>query len=416
MVMNDDHREFSAEEFTRLVHDALGHVYDGAYLRAHALTHMLVGGDTPTVGDSQALRRMLFDAMRSLHPPDGVAAQSPAWRTYRILEGRYIDALSPGEVMQQLGLGKSQYFQEQARAVEALSAVLWERRPSPTHPVAPATSAQLAETEVERLFAQAQWEAVELLLVLEQLRGVFESLAHAKGVTIQWLYADRVLLRQAFLNVFTYVATLARGGTVGVSTFAEGNTMGIRIAVYARDAAQSADGEIQPAVGLDISRRFMAAMGGRVETNARQPTMIELIWSTFTPRVLLVVDDNPEFAELFRRYLAGSGWQIVGATGAAEARHQLRELRPAAISLDVMMPREDGWELLTALKADPDTRDIPVVVCSVLHEPELALALGATAFLPKTITQQALLQTLAPLSQGGATLGLTFGPERSTPA
>jgi CheY-like chemotaxis protein len=72
------------------------------------------------------------------------------------------------------------------------------------------------------------------------------------------------------------------------------------------------------------------------------------------------------------------------------------EIRPTVIILDVLLPQEDGWELLMSLRADDRTRDIPVIVCSVLREPQLARSLGASAHLPKPVTQGALLEALTP--------------------
>jgi CheY-like chemotaxis protein len=71
--------------------------------------------------------------------------------------------------------------------------------------------------------------------------------------------------------------------------------------------------------------------------------------------------------------------------------------------LDVMMPQVDGWELLAAIKSNPATRDIPVIVCSVLKSPALALKLGAAAYLPKPVSQQALIEALARWSQASYT-------------
>jgi CheY-like chemotaxis protein len=427
--MMNDCSELTPETFTRLVQDALGRIYDGAYLRTHPLAHLLVPDAAATASGSQSLRRVLVNAMRLLHPADGVSAQSPAWRIYRILELRYLDGLPPGEVMQQLGLGKSQYFHEQARAVEALGAVLWEHRPPPetTSPavVHPETTDQVTDAEIERLFGQALWEPVDLLSVLQQLRTMVDSIASAKRVDVSWvlehpliaLYADRVLLRQAFLHVISVAIDHARGGTLAIATYADAATMGIRIRIGA-DALQSSSqgGGERSLPGLELSRRFMAAMGGTVEVDGGPSWEARLVWPTSVQRLVLVVDDNVEFVELFRRYLGGHGWQVVGATDAAEARLHLTEIRPQVIILDVMMPREDGWELLTALKADPAIRDIPVVVCSVLHERELALVLGAAAYLPKPVTQQELLAILTPLTQAGATLGPASPTGRSRPA
>jgi Amt family ammonium transporter len=63
------------------------------------------------------------------------------------------------------------------------------------------------------------------------------------------------------------------------------------------------------------------------------------------------------------------------------------------------MPDEDGWEILMRLKSDPKSEDIPVIICSVLNEPQLGRALGAVDYLTKPVSQQALLQALAPWGQ-----------------
>ena len=83
------------------------------------------------------------------------------------------------------------------------------------------------------------------------------------------------------------------------------------------------------------------------------------------------------------------------AKNGAEARQHLAELRPAAILLDIMMPEEDGWEILVDLKQRPETRDVPVLLCSVVNEPTLGQSLGAAGYLTKPVSQEALLAALA---------------------
>ena len=74
--------------------------------------------------------------------------------------------------------------------------------------------------------------------------------------------------------------------------------------------------------------------------------------------------------------------------------------------MDVMMPKVDGWELLLSLKAGVETRDIPIIICSVLNEPEMALALGAAAYIPKPVIQGDLLRALAPWAEAGTSPAL----------
>jgi CheY-like chemotaxis protein len=130
-----------------------------------------------------------------------------------------------------------------------------------------------------------------------------------------------------------------------------------------------------------------------------------LSWPAAGPRRLLVIDDNPDFIDLINRYLDGQDWQVLGAGDGEAARQAIEQARPDTILLDVILPIEDGWDLLLSLKTGESTRSIPVLVCSALHEPGLVVALGGAAFLPKPLTRQALLEALAWLGVGGSTLG-----------
>jgi CheY-like chemotaxis protein len=88
---------------------------------------------------------------------------------------------------------------------------------------------------------------------------------------------------------------------------------------------------------------------------------------------------------------------VVGLTDPAQVLPLARKLQPALITLDVMMPRLDGWEILQALQLDEKTRGIPVIICSAWEEPELARSLGAAAFLKKPIVRFTLLNALEKL-------------------
>jgi CheY-like chemotaxis protein len=148
----------------------------------------------------------------------------------------------------------------------------------------------------------------------------------------------------------------------------------------------------------------MAAMGGSLQIDPRHGGHREarLLWPTPGSRVLLVVDDNEGIITLFRRYLGGHNWRVLGATSGAQAHQMIAQTPPTVVILDVMMPDEDGWEVLTTLLAHETTREIPIIVCSVLNESQLALTLGATAYLTKPVTRQSLLQALAPWSRSDA--------------
>jgi CheY-like chemotaxis protein len=124
----------------------------------------------------------------------------------------------------------------------------------------------------------------------------------------------------------------------------------------------------------------------------------EVVFSVGLPSVstiaVLVVDDNVDLVHFLRRYVAGTGYQIVHAPGGQSAWSAIEAYPPDIIVLDVMLPDVDGWALLTRLHEHPATRAIPVVVCSVIREEELAAALGAAVYVPKPVHRQEFINAL----------------------
>ena len=111
--------------------------------------------------------------------------------------------------------------------------------------------------------------------------------------------------------------------------------------------------------------------------------------------LVLVVEDNMQAAELLVRQLHGGGYRTEVALSGIAALAKARELQPDAITLDILLPGLDGWDVLARLKHDEATRDIPVVVVSVVDEPEVGRALGAIDYFVKPIDPKALLARLA---------------------
>jgi CheY-like chemotaxis protein len=109
---------------------------------------------------------------------------------------------------------------------------------------------------------------------------------------------------------------------------------------------------------------------------------------------VLVIDDDPAVRELVARVLGKEGFRVQGAPSGEEGLRLARELRPTAITLDVMMPGLDGWAVLTALKADPELRDIPVIMLTIIDEQNLGYALGAADYLTKPIDRNRLVDVI----------------------
>jgi len=98
--------------------------------------------------------------------------------------------------------------------------------------------------------------------------------------------------------------------------------------------------------------------------------------------------------DLMQRFLTREGFRVVTASGGEEGMRRARELRPDAITLDVMMPGMDGWAVLSALKADPDVADIPVIMLTIVDDRNLGYALGASDYLTKPIDRDRLVAVL----------------------
>jgi CheY-like chemotaxis protein len=109
---------------------------------------------------------------------------------------------------------------------------------------------------------------------------------------------------------------------------------------------------------------------------------------------VLVIDDEQTSRDLIRRALEREGHAVAVAASGDEGIEQARELEPQLITLDVLMPGKDGWAVLRELKADPQLRDIPVVMISMLDGSEMGFALGATDYLSKPIDRDHLRAVL----------------------
>jgi CheY-like chemotaxis protein len=108
--------------------------------------------------------------------------------------------------------------------------------------------------------------------------------------------------------------------------------------------------------------------------------------------VVLVVDDEADAREILGKSFADLGCAVVTANSADEGIRMARRVRPDLITLDIMMPRKNGWDALRELKSDADLRSIPVIVVSVVAHESRGLIVGAASYLDKPVTREDLAE------------------------
>ncbi|MCC6189306.1 MAG: response regulator, partial [Anaerolineales bacterium] len=121
---------------------------------------------------------------------------------------------------------------------------------------------------------------------------------------------------------------------------------------------------------------------------------IDLLLATKDKAVVLVVDDNFDLVHFYKRYVEGTGYEVIHASEGSQVWSLVKQRPPDLIVLDVMLPDINGWHLLHELHQHPATLQIPIVICSVIDQAALAHSLGAAAYLAKPVHRQAFIQTL----------------------
>ncbi len=110
--------------------------------------------------------------------------------------------------------------------------------------------------------------------------------------------------------------------------------------------------------------------------------------------LVMIVDDDPNARDLLAATVRREGYRVIEATDGETALPLAREWHPDVVTLDVLMPRMDGWAVLTALKSDPELAEIPVIIVTVLADRGIAVSLGAAEFLTKPVDRARLAATI----------------------
>ena len=398
--MPDTRKPPDQTAFKRCLHEALVDLYDPAVLNASPLIEWL--GLEGEANKPLALRSALTQAIEALRPFDDNPKGAKSWRIYQILSLRYTGQWTQRRVADNIGLSERQLQREEKAAFEMLADWMWnqalEKKEGPNDP-------KRSEEEPGLPFvSDIPAQSVELKPVLYGVVKTLRSVAKAVQVelitdvrnTPPIIFTQASLLRQGLLNLLNQAIHIPQlDGQVKMTILQPPGFCVIQTLI----SGNFDDSDYKSK--FILARKLIEACGGNLEVGPVEPSQTKIrqlpIHATFpipAQVLILFVDDHADTLRLYQHMLNGTRYRFVGASTGRQGLQLAKENLPSAIFLDVMMPEQDGWRLLEQIRLHPKTQHIPVMVCSILPQEELAQALGAAGFLQKPVKQPDLLSAL----------------------
>lgn len=273
------------------------------------------------------------------------------------------------------------------------------------------------------------------------------------------MHADLTKVRQSLFNLLSNASKFTKNGTIILSvisyTAKEHKYLAFKVTDTGIGMNQEQMGKLFQAfsqadasttrkyggtgLGLAITKKFCQMMGGDikveselgkgssftinlpvkvVDTNKEKSNQPQESFplknnDSTKKNTILIIDDDPTVHDLLQRFFEKKGFEIKTALSGLEGINLAKSLRPEAITLDVMMPGMDGWSVLTALKANAQTADIPVIMMTMVDDQNLGYALGAAEYLLKPIDSRKLemiLHKFKPVSDSDSILVVEDDP------
>jgi signal transduction histidine kinase/DNA-binding response OmpR family regulator len=305
-------------------------------------------------------------------------------------------------------------------------------------------------------------EDVDLADLIEEVRAIVGPLAAKNSNRLEIdcppgigsLHTDRTKLKQSVLNLLSNAAKFTSNGVISLELKRSGTLSDPAISFIVRDSGVGMTAEqlsklfqsfVQAdasttkryggtGLGLAITKRFCEALGGDVSVESEagkgstftitlpdrqsKDEVADIAPQSVVPEpgdapLVLVVDDDASARKLLTAVLHKEGLRVAEAEAGEKAIALARRIRPDLITLDIVMPRMDGWSVLTTLKSDPELAGIPVVVVTITTDRGVALSLGAADFMTKPIERGRLVSVLDTLLRGRGTVLLIEDDEES---
>jgi CheY-like chemotaxis protein len=386
------------DAFAKEFKTALVRLHDPDYRPAEGLLNAL---GCPAHEGKAALWGLILAGIERLKPPADTPPSAYVALRYDLLHSRFQLKLTQEETAYQLNVSRRTVNRLQPSAIEALTVALWPQN-AQIAPALPTAAPLLNETdwntqlqrEVHSLASKAPSVNAVVNEVIHDVLELLQAMPFTQPVTVKLISVQPnlvapvhpVLLHQILLSALTHLATHVVKG---------------EIALYARLENGNARISLAGAVAQPGLRKADLGRGLPTAKDVAVETLLEAerayIWIT-TPAIgkvkVLVVDDNEDIVGFYRDATIGTRYHLVSIAQGGQLSAAVLDLAPDLIVLDIMLPDIDGWRLLMRLHEDPATRHIPVVVCTVIREEQLALALGAACYLAKPVRPAAFIGAL----------------------
>jgi CheY-like chemotaxis protein len=393
-------------QFRNNVKDLLNHLSDTAYLENRNLADLLLSGEEARQTNRVALlRNRVSESMELLRPPEEIPTNVAEWRCYRILSMRYLRGMELYRIEDELGLSQRQVQRDLKKGVDALVSILWDQLPAAQKSDS-AEEAVLEETQdsydleliqKELMGWEITFDLFNLCQIIEQALQLSESLLetdmHSRvdysGVDEHLsVHVDQILTKQGMYKILGMVGAGAQDSTIQMRS-RKLNDYFIELSV------QFEHDDLLDLSNWQIAQLFFTIQGVNhaLSENPGQTT-VTIVLPLKRQNSCLVIDDVVSVRRLVERMLGSYGIQVFGTDDGQQALNLALLMKPDFILLDILMPKIDGWQMMKDLKSHPETSDIPVIICSVLYEPELSRKVGAAAYIRKPINRLELIQTL----------------------
>lgn len=391
-------------EFNGLFKDLITHLYDYTVLETHPLTSVI----RPPVGyqgsRGEHLRQLILEEIERFKPPGEESLHSVEWRPYHILYKRFVEGVSLRDLSQVLSLSERQLRRDTSRALQALTGRIWDKL------LAEGSGSPPEGEQAEDRFYESNLEVLNLNDIIRQMEAMLQKRVAVDGFELVLqlrdspilVMSDRIVMRQILISLVGYFLNFPCDRELLVSTSTEGQQACITLQSKLVETWSQEEEEDHTDL-LESAQYWSGQLNGKIDIHhppEGELGIVELIFHLplGQQNIILVVDDQKPTQQMFERFLSRTSYHVMGTTDPSEAISLAHQLNPILITLDVMMPKVDGWEILQALKSNLHTKDIPILVCSAWEEPELAHSLGAAGFLKKPVRQRDLLEALDRLS------------------